>query len=178
MSVKNILEVSNLSKTFGKGSVQTVLPLQDGSALALTTAYYYTPADVKIHKKGIKPDIEVKFPKLTNEQLKEYRDEMERIANKQYDKTKEKQDDYLKDHKDGGKKTDHQNKAAEEDKKDSKKDDESKKDAKKDKDSKDEKEESKKNDRYLTIPKYDVQFQRAFDILKASDIFNKRFSKK
>ena len=78
------------TKTFGKGSVQTVLPLHDGSALALTTAYYYTPSDNRIHKKGIKPDIEVEFPKLTEDQLKEYRDEMEQIANQNYEETREK----------------------------------------------------------------------------------------
>lgn len=46
-------------QTFGKGSVQSILPLQDGSALRLTTAKYYTPSHKVIHEKGIKPDIEV-----------------------------------------------------------------------------------------------------------------------
>lgn len=44
-------------KTFGKGSVQTVIPLGDGSALRLTTAYYFTPSGKVIHEKGIVPDI-------------------------------------------------------------------------------------------------------------------------
>lgn len=44
-------------KTFGKGSVQSVLPLNDGSAIRLTTAKYYTPTDRMIHEKGIEPDI-------------------------------------------------------------------------------------------------------------------------
>ncbi|MBI3849675.1 MAG: S41 family peptidase [Verrucomicrobia bacterium] len=44
-------------KTFGKGSVQSILPLQDGSALRLTTAKYYTPAHKVIHEQGITPDI-------------------------------------------------------------------------------------------------------------------------
>lgn len=43
-------------KTFGKGSVQSIVPLQEGSALRLTTAYYYTPAHKVIHGKGITPD--------------------------------------------------------------------------------------------------------------------------
>ena len=43
-------------QTFGKGSVQSILPLQDGSALRLTTAKYYTPSHKVIHEKGIKPD--------------------------------------------------------------------------------------------------------------------------
>ncbi len=44
-------------KTFGKGSVQTVFPLDDGSALKLTIAKYYTPSHKVIHQQGITPDI-------------------------------------------------------------------------------------------------------------------------
>jgi len=47
--------------TFGKGSVQTILPLSDGSGLRLTTAKYYTPKGKSIHKIGIHPDIVVKL---------------------------------------------------------------------------------------------------------------------
>ena len=46
-------------KTFGKGSVQSILPLADGSALRLTTAKYYTPSHKVIHEEGITPDIVV-----------------------------------------------------------------------------------------------------------------------
>ena len=46
-------------KTFGKGSVQSILPLSDGSALRLTTAKYYTPSHKVIHEVGITPDIVV-----------------------------------------------------------------------------------------------------------------------
>jgi len=46
-------------KTFGKGSVQSVLPMEEGSALRLTTAKYYTPSDRMIHELGIEPDIVV-----------------------------------------------------------------------------------------------------------------------
>lgn len=46
-------------KSFGKGSVQSVLPLDDGSAIRLTTAWYYTPNRRLIHGKGIEPDIVV-----------------------------------------------------------------------------------------------------------------------
>jgi len=49
-------------KTFGKGSVQTVMPMSDGSALRLTTALYYTPSERVIHEHGIAPDIEVAIP--------------------------------------------------------------------------------------------------------------------
>jgi carboxyl-terminal processing protease len=44
-------------QTFGKGSVQSILPLPDGSALRLTTAKYYTPSHKVIHERGITPDI-------------------------------------------------------------------------------------------------------------------------
>ncbi|MCF6155481.1 MAG: S41 family peptidase [Candidatus Brocadia sp.] len=47
-------------KTFGKGSVQSLIPVGDGkAALKLTTARYYTPSGVCIHEKGIEPDIQV-----------------------------------------------------------------------------------------------------------------------
>jgi len=46
-------------KTFGKGSVQSIFPLDDGSALKLTVAKYYTPAHKVIHEHGITPDIVV-----------------------------------------------------------------------------------------------------------------------
>lgn len=46
-------------KTFGKGSVQSVLPLSDGSALKLTTSKYFTPNGRTIHNQGVAPDIEV-----------------------------------------------------------------------------------------------------------------------
>jgi len=44
-------------KTFGKGSVQSIFPLDDGSALKLTVAKYYTPSHKVIHQQGITPDI-------------------------------------------------------------------------------------------------------------------------
>jgi len=46
-------------KTFGKGSVQSIIPLDDGSALRLTTAKYYTPSHKVIHEVGITPNIVV-----------------------------------------------------------------------------------------------------------------------
>jgi carboxyl-terminal processing protease len=45
--------------TFGKGSVQTVMPLSDGHAIKLTTSRYYTPSGISIHEKGIDPDVVV-----------------------------------------------------------------------------------------------------------------------
>lgn len=46
-------------KTFGKGSVQSVLPMDEGTAIRLTTAKYYTPSERLIHERGIEPDIVV-----------------------------------------------------------------------------------------------------------------------
>jgi carboxyl-terminal processing protease len=51
------------TRTYGKGSVQTVVPLKDGSALKLTTAKYYTPKGISIQTTGILPDIVVS-PKI------------------------------------------------------------------------------------------------------------------
>jgi carboxyl-terminal processing protease len=53
-------------KTFGKGSVQSIFPLADGSALRLTTAKYYTPSHKVIHEEGITPDVVV--PLTTEEE--------------------------------------------------------------------------------------------------------------
>jgi carboxyl-terminal processing protease len=47
------------AQTFGKGSVQTIIPMEDGSALRLTTARYFTPNGRSIQAKGIEPDIVV-----------------------------------------------------------------------------------------------------------------------
>jgi carboxyl-terminal processing protease len=48
-------------QTFGKGSVQTIIPIEDGAAVRLTTARYYTPSGRSIQAKGITPDIKVEF---------------------------------------------------------------------------------------------------------------------
>ena len=51
------------TQSFGKGSVQTIIPLSDGSGIRLTTAKYFTPKGRSIHGKGITPDIVVELPK-------------------------------------------------------------------------------------------------------------------
>lgn len=51
-------------KSFGKGSVQTVIPLKDHGAMRLTTARYYTPSGVSIQATGIEPDIKVEQAKV------------------------------------------------------------------------------------------------------------------
>jgi len=58
------------TETFGKGSVQTVFPLNDGSGLRLTTAMYYTPKGRSIQTTGIKPDIIVRLK--TKERMKKH----------------------------------------------------------------------------------------------------------
>jgi len=55
------------TQTFGKGSVQTVIPLDDGSALKLTTAKYYTPNGRSIQAEGITPDITIKYQRPSEE---------------------------------------------------------------------------------------------------------------
>ena len=54
------------SQTFGKGSVQTILPLKNNTALKLTTARYYTPSGRSIQASGIKPDIEIESIKVAS----------------------------------------------------------------------------------------------------------------
>lgn len=69
-------------KTFGKGLVQSVHPLEDGSGLAVTIAKYLTPSGRDINKKGIEPDYNVK---LTEEQLEaRTREKFATLADPQY----------------------------------------------------------------------------------------------
>src|SRR3546814_9169163 len=56
-------------RSFGKGSVQTVLPLTDTTALRLTTARYYTPSGRSVQEGGIEPDIRV--PQLSDPDYKD-----------------------------------------------------------------------------------------------------------
>jgi carboxyl-terminal processing protease len=64
------------TKSFGKGSVQTIIPLEDGSALRLTTALYYTPSGQVINEKGIVPDVVVEETAPTpGKSLQKLRDE-------------------------------------------------------------------------------------------------------
>jgi carboxyl-terminal processing protease len=70
------------SETFGKGSVQSVIPLDDGSALRLTVAKYYTPSGRSIHrdektkKGGITPDIVIAVPREVEAKLYAQGDEL------------------------------------------------------------------------------------------------------
>lgn len=53
------------TKTFGKGIVQTIFGMEDGTALKMTTSRYYTPKGRNIHKTGLEPDIEVQLDETT-----------------------------------------------------------------------------------------------------------------
>jgi carboxyl-terminal processing protease len=66
------------SATFGKGSVQTVIPLEDGSGIRLTTALYYTPNNRSIHKEGLKPDIPIEAKPVPRDTASEITAEQEK----------------------------------------------------------------------------------------------------
>jgi carboxyl-terminal processing protease len=53
------------TRTFGKGSVQTIVPLANGAALKLTTARYYTPSGRSIQAEGIEPDVGIQNVNVT-----------------------------------------------------------------------------------------------------------------
>ncbi len=57
-------------QTFGKGSVQTIIPIDKRSAVKLTTARYYTPSGRSIQAEGIKPDIELEDVKVSQAEAK------------------------------------------------------------------------------------------------------------
>lgn len=86
------------TKTFGKGSVQTILPLSDGSGLRLTTARYYTPSGRSIQLSGITPDIELAFvspiekePTAPSKMVRE--EDLERHMEKEPDQPEQKEKD-------------------------------------------------------------------------------------
>ena len=63
------------TKTFGKGIAQGVFPMPDGSAMKLTTTYYYVPSGECIHEVGIEPDVEVELDEGAKNQINIPRDE-------------------------------------------------------------------------------------------------------
>ncbi|NQT00072.1 MAG: S41 family peptidase [Candidatus Omnitrophica bacterium] len=82
------------TKSFGKGSVQTVVPLIDGSALRLTTSKYFTPSGRCIHEEGIEPDVAVEFREQELEAEPEEEVIFEQIVEKEVEEkdSKEKQE--------------------------------------------------------------------------------------
>ena len=71
------------TQTFGKGSVQTIIDLEDGSGLKLTVARYYTPKNRSIQEHGIRPDIIVhaRPPRAAREKIKRERDLKRHLLN-------------------------------------------------------------------------------------------------
>ena len=98
-------------KTFGKGSVQTIIPLGQYGAMRITTARYYTPSGRSIQAKGIEPDIEVKAAKI--EVLDRYYNISEAnlsnaLKNEQKDNKKKENSDKSKDDKKDDEQKDYQ----------------------------------------------------------------------
>lgn len=78
------------TQTFGKGLVQSVRPLEDGSGLAVTIAHYYTPNGTDINHKGISPDVKVDLNKKQMEDLWLHeRDKLATLADPQFAKAVE-----------------------------------------------------------------------------------------
>lgn len=75
------------TQTFGKGLVQSVRPLEDGSGIAVTIAKYYTPANKDINKRGITPDVKIDLTDAEKEKLfVQNRDKLGTLADPQFAK--------------------------------------------------------------------------------------------
>jgi len=149
-------------KTFGKGSVQTVIPLPEHGAMRLTTARYYTPSGHSIQAKGIVPDIIVEQAKIEpikpNDKMRMEADLRRRLENLEDQKAAEK----LK------KPRDEAAEALKAKEKEKEKDPLAEEGDAKEKDkSKDDKKSSRDGD-----PSQDFQLQRAVDLLRAAHVFN------
>ncbi len=145
------------TKTFGKGSVQTVIPLNDHGAIRLTTARYYTPSGRSIQAKGIQPDIIVRPAKIEpikqNDKLRSEADLRKRLETLEEKKAKERKEVEKEEKADI---------AAEKSKnKDSK-----------DKDSKDKDGKKKVISNEDIASGEDFQLQRALDLLRAVNVYN------
>jgi carboxyl-terminal processing protease len=81
-------------QSFGKASVQSIIDLEDGSSLRLTTAKYYTPSGVSIHDKGIEPDIVVE---ITRDQRKKIIEQQEVILNLSAEEKKKREEGQIID---------------------------------------------------------------------------------
>jgi len=92
------------TQTFGKGSVQTVFPLDAGTGLRLTTAKYYTPSGRSIQNVGITPDIEIKLPTVTIKEAKEAKEgESVHVVVREKDLERHLKNDMMKEDKKDGK---------------------------------------------------------------------------
>jgi carboxyl-terminal processing protease len=134
------------SKSFGKGSVQTVIPLGEYGAMRLTTARYYTPSGRSIQAEGIVPDIDVEPAKVVPVEQENRKESDLRGSLKNTDKLLEKAEELHG-------------------KPDPAKTDKDKKDGKDKSDSKAEKDDLKSQE--------DYQLQRALDLLHAIDLYER-----
>jgi len=152
------------TKSFGKGSVQTVIPIPDHGAIKLTTARYYTPSGHSIQNKGIIPDIEVQPAKIEllkgNDKMRSEAQLRKRLENLQDKKEREKREADEK----AGKKPDSKPEAKPESK-----------DNGKDKDKDNDTPPLKNIDADAAE---DFQLQRAIDLLRAINVYNKTTSDK
>jgi carboxyl-terminal processing protease len=80
------------TQTFGKGSVQTIVPLANNTAIKLTTARYYTPSGRSIQAKGIVPDVPVEDPNNPSADVGIREADLERHLGNPLDKEKEKEE--------------------------------------------------------------------------------------
>ena len=143
------------TKSFGKGSVQTVIPIPEHGAIRLTTARYYTPSGHSIQNKGITPDIEVQPAKIellkNNDKLMRSEAQLrKRLENLDDKKSKDKKDVALDQN--GGV---------------------SQKPANDNKDSKDSKDKAKDDSKKPSEGAEDFQLQRAIDLLRAVNVYSK-----
>ncbi len=76
-------------RTFGKASVQSIIDLDDGSSLRLTTARYYTPSGISIHKEGIEPDIKVELTREIRRQIIEQQQEILGLSEEEHRRRQE-----------------------------------------------------------------------------------------
>jgi carboxyl-terminal processing protease len=77
------------TKTFGKGLVQSVRGVGNGSGLAVTIAKYFTPKGTDINKAGIEPDFKVELTEEQKQELRRDRDKIATTADPQYAKAME-----------------------------------------------------------------------------------------
>ncbi|MEK6733297.1 MAG: S41 family peptidase [Candidatus Omnitrophota bacterium] len=86
------------TKSFGKGSVQTVVPMSDGSAIRVTTSKYFTPKGRSIHGEGIMPDIVVEYqePSLKDKEADKETALIEKLMETKEKTEKEKQEEKKK----------------------------------------------------------------------------------